>query len=168
MARWPSLVALVALAAPMAAPGQVATKPTSPAAEIAAAAGACVAALGPKGIDSAAMGREGWPLAESTGEARVHHRDGSSLFIITTAMGGGQCIVDAYGEGMDSFDSIRDSIRAQLKTRFGGGAKLAGATGAAGDFSRGQGFLIGNRLGVLSSERREDGLSIRFTVMSLR
>lgn len=168
MARWPSLLAFGLLAAPMAAPGQVATQPASPAAEIADAAGACMAALGPRGIDSAAMGREGWPLAQMTGEARIHSRDGSNARVITTAMGGGQCIVDAYGERMDGFDAIRDAIRTRLKARFGGKAKLGSATGAEGDFSRGQGFLVGKRIGVLSSERRADGLSVRFTAMSLR
>lgn len=151
--------------APMAAPRpEVAMRPTSPASEIAAAAHACMASLGSKGIDSAAMERSGWPLAETMGEARVHSRDGSNVRVITTAMGGGQCIVDAYGERMDSFDSIRDAIR----TRFGSRARLAAATGAEGDFSRGQGFLVGKRIGVLSSERRDDGLSIRFTAMTMR
>lgn len=169
MARWPDLLAAGLLAAPMAASAEpAAMRPTSPAAEIAAAAGACMAALGPRGIDSGAMEREGWPLAQMTGEARIHSRDGSNVLVITTVMGGGQCIVDAYGERMDGFDAIRDAIRTRLKARFGGKAKLGAATGAEGDFSRGQGFLVGKRIGVLSSERRADGLSVRFTTMSLR
>ena len=152
------------IAAP-AAPVEM--SPTSPAAEIGAAASACMAALAGKGIDSGAMERSGWPLAETTGEARVHRRDGSNVRIVTTGMGGGQCIVDAYGERMDGFDSIRDAVRTALTARFGSKVKLGTASGAEGDFSRGQGFLAGKRIGVLSSERRLDGLSIRFTAMSL-
>jgi hypothetical protein len=143
-------------------------KPTSTADEIAAAASACMASLGSKGIDSAAMERSGWPLAETLGEARVHSRAGSNVRVFTTAMGGGQCIADAYGERMDGFDAIRDAIRTRLTARFGSRARLGAATGAEGDFSRGQGFLAGKRIGVLSSERRPDGLSIRFTAMSFR
>ncbi|HYE27716.1 MAG TPA: hypothetical protein VEA61_05730 [Allosphingosinicella sp.] len=147
---------------------QVAMRPTSPADEIAAAAAACVAALGNKGIDSTVMGRLGWPLADTMGEARIHSRVGSNLRIVTTTLGTGRCIVDAYGERMDGFDAIRDAIRARLTAQFGSRATLGAATGAEPDFSRGQGFRIGKRIGVLSSERRDDGLSIRFTVMSIR
>ncbi|HEX6375178.1 MAG TPA: hypothetical protein VFZ91_05615 [Allosphingosinicella sp.] len=155
--------------APATAPEpQIAMRPASPADEIAAAASACMASLGKKGIDPAAMTRAGWPLAEMLGEAHIHTRDGSNVRVVTTAMGGGQCIVDAYGERGDSFDAIRDAIGARLRARFGAQAKLGSATGDTGAFSRGQGFLVGKRIGILSSEQRADGLSIRFTAMSIR
>lgn len=166
MARWPSLLAASLLAAPAALPAQ--TRPTSSASEIGAAASACMAAVSDKGIDASALPSAGWPLLDTLGEVRVHSRDGSNVRILTTGLGGAQCIVDAYGERMDAFDSIRDAVRTALKARFRSGVKLAAARGSDSDFSRGQGFLAGNRIGVLSSERRTDGLSIRFTVMSLR
>jgi hypothetical protein len=127
-----------------------------------------MASLGPNGIEPAAIARSGWPRAQARGGAAEHIRDGSHVRIITNSIGRGQCIVDGYGERMDGFDAIRDAIGRQLAARFGAAAKLGAATGADKDFSRGQGFSVGNRIGVLSSERRQDGLSIRFTAMSFR
>jgi hypothetical protein len=82
-------------------------------------------------------------------------------------MGAGMCVVDAYGEGADSFDAIAAAINAGLTARFGRDVSLARAVGDESSFSRGQGFTIGNRLSVLSSERRPDGLSIRVTAMAM-
>ena len=82
-------------------------------------------------------------------------------------MGGGMCIVEAYGEASDSFDAISAAINNQLTARFGRQVALARSVGDGSSFSRGQGFTIGNRVSVLSSERRPDGLSIRVTAMAL-
>ena len=52
-----------------------------------------------------------------------------------------------------------------MAPRFGSGVAQVSSVGTASGFSRGQGFTVGNRVGILSSERRADGLSIRFTTM---
>jgi hypothetical protein len=135
----------------------------SPAADIAAAATLCVAAVAGSGIDADSLQREGWTRGDS-GRAS-YARPGINARIFA---GGSQCVVDAYGETAGSFDAIRDAIRDQLRARFGRDVRLAGATGEASAFSRGQGYVVGDRMGILSSERRPNGLSIRFTVMSLR
>lgn len=147
-------------AAQLAAATQV-----SPAEDIAAAATICVAALGGNGLDRGELERAGW-AAESERGLLAHA--GSNVRIFITGRGGGQCIVDAYGEGMGAFDAIREAIRAQLTARFGREVRLVSSSGSESSFSQGQGFAIGGRIGILSSERRPNGLSIRFTVMALR
>lgn len=134
----------------------------SPAADIAAAATLCIAALDGNNLDTAGMERVGWSRGEG---GSIYSRPGNNARIFA---GPGQCVVDAYGEDAGSFDAIRDAIESQLRAFFGRDVRLAASTGNARSASRGQGFLVGNRLGVLSSERRFNGLSIRFTVMSFR
>lgn len=134
----------------------------SPATDIAQAATLCVAALHGNSIDTASLERAGW--TGDAGDRSVYARAGNNARIFAA---GRQCVVDAYGENAGSFDAIRDEIQSQLRARFGRDVRLAAATGNADSFSRGQGFVIGSRIGILSSERRPNGLSIRFTVMSL-
>ena len=148
-------------AKPAAVPEPVAAAAaTAPAGDIAAAATLCMAAFDGSRVDTAAIGRAGW-----TSGSDGYSRPGGNVHIFANAR---QCVVDAYGETSGSFDSIRDAIRAQLSARFGAEAALGEALGAEGDFSRGQGFTVGGRIGILSSERRPNGLSIRFTAMALR
>lgn len=144
--------------APAPAPAPAAA--TAPAGDIAAAATLCVAAFNGSRVDTGAIERAGW-----TGAGGRYSHAGGNVAIFATRT---QCVVDAYGERTDSFDAIRDAIRAGLTARFGAQAALGEALGAEGDFSRGQGFTVGSRIGVLSSEQRDTGLSIRFTVMSFR
>lgn len=148
--------------APPAEAAPEAAAPVSAAEEIATAATACVAAVDGGRVNLGEIENAGWTRAGGPG---TYARAGGNARIFTTA---GQCVVDAYGERMDGFDAIRAAIAGQLRARFGSRVALASAMGREGDFSRGQGFSIGNRIAVLSSERRSDGLSIRFTVMSFR
>jgi hypothetical protein len=142
------------------------TAPSSSPAEIALAATACITATASRNIDAGAIRSAGWGSMSERSGVRVFSRDGSNIRIF--AAPAGQCVVDGYGERRDSFDAIRDAIRAALTARFGADAAMSTATGSPGAFSRGQGFNVGNRIGVLSSEQRDGGLSIRFTVMSMR
>ena len=134
----------------------------SPAADIAEAATLCLAALDGSRIDTASLERAGW--VRDAASPQTYSRPGNDASIFA---GGRQCVVDAYGENAGSFDAIKDSIETQLRARFGREVRLAASTGNAGSFSRGQGFVVGTRIGILSSESRQNGLSIRFTVMSL-
>lgn len=134
---------------------------TSPAADIAAAAVACVTAAGADQPIPVALAEQGW--TRPSDRPGRFSSEGSNAAIFSL---GSQCVVDAYGERADAYDEIRDAIRAALVARFGSGVRLPSSSGHAGDFSRGQGFLIGHRMGILSSEARTNGLSIRFTVMS--
>jgi hypothetical protein len=134
----------------------------APAADIAAAAVACVVAAGADHPIAAALAEQGW--AAPSDRSMRFSRAGSNAAIFNL---GSQCVVDAYGERPDAFDEIRDAIRDALVTRFGRGVRLPSSSGHAGDFSRGQGYLIGHRIGALSSEARANGLSIRFTVISI-
>jgi hypothetical protein len=129
----------------------------SSAADIAAAAVLCAT---PTGARADALTAAGW-----SAQGGRFRRAGSNVAILGF---GAQCIVDAYGDRADAFDRIRDAIRDALVTRFGrGNVRLASSMGNAGSFSRGQGFMIDGRIGVLSSEQRPNGLSIRFTVMAI-
>jgi hypothetical protein len=134
----------------------------APAADIAAAAVACVAAAGAERPIPVALMEQGWAMGSD--RPGRFSREGSNATIFSL---GSQCVVDAYGERADAYDEIRDAIRAALVARFGRGVRLPSSSGHTGDFSRGQGFLVGNRMGILSSEARANGLSIRFTVMSI-
>jgi hypothetical protein len=148
-----SPVAARALEAPAMSP--------APATDIAAAAVACVAAADAGHPIPVALIEQGWAMASD--RPGRFSREGSNATIFSL---GSQCVVDAYGERADAYDEIRDAIRAALVARFGSGVRSPSSSGHAGDFSRGQGFLIGHRMGILSSETRTNGLSIRFTVMS--
>jgi hypothetical protein len=145
---------------------EASTAPSSAAAEIATAATACAAAAATRNVDAGAIRSAGWGSMSERGGVRVFSRDGSNVRIFVAPAG--QCVVDAYGERRNSFDAIRDAIRAALTARFGAEAAMGEAIGSPGAFSRGQGYTVGNRIGVLSSEQRDGGLSIRFTVMSFR
>lgn len=145
---------------------EASTAPSSSPAEIAAAATACITAAASRNVDAAAIRNAGWGSVSERGGIRVFSRDGSNIRIFVAPAG--QCVVDAYGERRDSFDAIRDAINAALTARFGSEATMSTAMGSPAAFSRGQGFAVGNRIGVLSSEQRDGGLSIRFTVMSMR
>ena len=166
--RWFNVVYKPANAEPTPDPTALTAASTAPSAgadEIAAAATACFGAVGGRGIDAAAIRSAGWDKASERGGTRIFSRDGSNVRIF--AARGGQCVVDAYGQRRDSFDAIRDAVRGRLSQRFGGKLALGSATGHARSPSRGQGFTVGKRIGVLSSEQRDDGLSIRFTVMTI-
>ena len=139
------------------------TAPSASADEIAAAATACMAAG--DGVDGAALRGAGWSPVQRADGAEIYARKGSNVRILATR---GQCVVDAYGQRRDSFDAIRAATQARLKKRFGGKLAVRTSTGHARSPSRGQGFTVGNRIGILSSEQRDDGLSIRFTVMTLQ
>jgi hypothetical protein len=145
--------------------GTASAAPPSSAAEIAAGAVACVEALGNGRPNQAAIEAAGWRSEGS--RASGFAREGSNVRIMFVPMGAGMCVVDAYGEGDDSFGSISEAIRSQLTARFGRQVSLGRALGDESSASRGQGFIVGNRVSVLSSERRPDGLSIRVTAMSM-
>ncbi|HEX8192376.1 MAG TPA: hypothetical protein VF552_05700 [Allosphingosinicella sp.] len=137
-------------------------RPSSPPQEIAAGAVACIEALGGETANRAAIEAAGW-RADRSGFVRA----GSNVRIVLVPMGGGMCVVDAYGERADSFEAIAQAVQSQLTARFGREVAPAGGRGDESTFSRGQGFTIGNRISVVSSERRPDGLSIRVTAMSM-
>lgn len=139
-----------------------AATPVAPAGDIAAAAAICVAAAERDRIATSAIEGAGWVRQGTAGA--VYSRPGNNARIFASDR---QCVVDAYGETAGSFDAIRTAISAELRALFGD-VRFASSSGDPGGFSRGQGFIIGRRLGILSSERRPNGLSIRFTVMSMR
>lgn len=151
-----------AAAATAFAAAPAAARPSSPPEEIAAGAVACVEALGGERADRAAIEAAGW-RAEGSGFVR----SGSNVRIVLVPMGAGMCVVDAYGERADSFDAIAEAVKRRLTARFGRDVATAMATGNESSASRGQGFTIGNRMSIVSSERRPDGLSIRVTAMAM-
>lgn len=166
--RWFNIVYKPANAEPTPDPTALTAASTAPSAtpeEIAEAATACIAAAGGRNIDVSALRGQGWREESERGGVRILARAGGTVRIFAAR---GQCVVDAYGQRRNSFDAIRDAIRARLTAQFGAQATMGESIGAAASPSRGQGFLVGNRIGVLSSEQRDAGLSIRFTVMSVR
>jgi hypothetical protein len=137
-------------------------RPASPPEEIAAGAVACVEALGGESANKAAIEAAGW-RAEGSGFVR----SGSNVRIVLVPTGAGMCVVDAYGERGDSFDAIAEAVKTGLTARFGREVATAMAIGNESSASRGQGFTVGNRMSIVSSERRPDGLSIRVTAMAM-
>ena len=140
-------------------------RPSSPPEEIAAGAVACVEALRGGSPDRARIEAAGW--REDKGGEPGLARSGSNVRIFIVPMGAGMCVVDAYGERADSFEAIAEAVKSQLTARFGREVATAMATGNESSASRGQGFTIGNRMSIVSSERRPDGLSIRVTAMAM-
>jgi hypothetical protein len=137
----------------------------APPADFAAGAEACIAALQPGSVDGAALRQAGWAVVRSgetpAGHVEVFGRDDSRVQLFASAMG--HCVVDGLASGQDQFDPIRDAIRERLAARFGTDFSLTEATGSGS--ARGQGYRVGDRMAVLSSQMRPNGLSLRFTSM---
>jgi hypothetical protein len=149
----------------MLAAAPASARPSSPPEEIAAGAVACVEALRGANPDRDAIEAAGWRSEKSARSSFA--RPGSNVRIDFVPMGPAMCIVDAYGERPDSFDAIVAAVEGQLTARFGRDVAKVSGRGDASSFSRGQGFTIGNRVSVVTSERRPDGLSIRVTAMKM-
>jgi hypothetical protein len=166
--RWFNIVYQPANAEPTPDPTALTAASSAPSAtadEIAAAASACMAAVDGRNVDASVLRNGGWRNESERGGVRILSREGSNVRIFAARS---QCVVDAYGQRRNSFDAIRDAIQARLTAQFGAQATMGESLGEASSPSRGQGFMVGNRIGVLSSEQRDAGLSIRFTVMSIR
>ena len=133
----------------------------APAADFAAAAEACIAALQPGAVDGAALRQGGWAVVRSgetpAGHVDVFGRSDSRVQIFASGMG--HCVVDGMA-GADQYDVVRDAIRDRLAARFGSEFSLTSAVGTVG-----QGYSVGDRIGALSSQPRDGGLNLRFTSM---
>jgi hypothetical protein len=133
----------------------------APAADFAAGAEACMAALQPGAVDGAALRQAGWSVVRS-GETPMGHVDifgRSDSRVQIYASSRGHCVVDGLA-GADQFDAVRDAIRDRLASRFGSEFSLTSAVGTVG-----QGYSVGDRIGALSSQVRPQGLNLRFTTM---
>lgn len=147
------------------------TVTTAPPSDFGLAASACVDVPTPPKLDAKRLKSNCWKKDRSAqlpmGNVDHYRRTGTSvrLFVTFGVSDSRQCVVDGYGTAPDQSSAIEKAIEPLLVADFGNMAKAANSTGAEAPFSQGQDFMVRNVMGVLSSEKKPAGLSIRFSSM---
>jgi hypothetical protein len=147
-------------------------KPKSASEKFGEAAAACAAALGPTSMDVTKLEPLGWsPTIKASSPKSVWKFEQKSnavkVFLATTFLPSGQCVVDGYANSKGEFGKISKAVEKQIGVTLGKKPKTTGSSVSPDGFSRGQGFRADDLLISISSENQAGGMNIRVTMMQM-
>ena len=145
----------------------------APAIDFGAAATACVAAVGPAGLELARLGSLGWqaiPLNAPAGTkyfAYQHQGNAVRIFLSTEIAPKGQCVAEGNNPSKGAFGPIAGEVKTQVGAALGKKLKGTGSYSDQTGYSRGEGYLVDDLAIMMSSENRPEAMNVRVTVMRL-
>jgi hypothetical protein len=145
----------------------------APPADFGAAAAACVAAIGPAGLDLAKLDALGWqaiPLgAKAEGNYFAYQRPGNAvrLYLSTEITKKGQCVAEGNNPATGQFGAIAGAVKKDAATALGTKLKGTGSSSSPTGYSRGEGYLAGDTVVLVSSESRPEAMNVRVLVMRI-
>lgn len=142
-------------------------------ADFGAATAACVAAVGPEGLNLVRLEAQGWqaiPLgAKAEGKYFAYQRPGNAvrLYLSTEIAKKGQCVAEGNNPATGQFGAIAGAVKKDASTALGTKLKGTGSSSSPTGYSRGEGFQADDTVVLVSSENRPEAMNVRVLVMRL-